>query len=311
MTAQQEPVSSRFRKVRIILNPVSGFDNHSEETIRTLMTAYTDLKWDIHRTQGDGDAFRATQEACAAGYDLVIASGGDGTVREVADGLLDYTVPLSILPNGTANVLSVELGFPRDAGMILAALFSGNYDLRQIDAAKMDQKTLLLRAGIGYEAEISVGATREAKSRYGRLAYFVTAWHKLRRLRPTRYHLTLDGVEVVRRGVTCLICNSTNIGIPNVKLVAATDVSDGKIDIILVPNLRLPQILTGAWQTLQSIFPFGKSQTPTVLNHWQVREVTVQTKRPQMMAIDGEPYKRGKRTTVVVLPGALTVAVPR
>src|SRR5690606_18343542 len=139
MTAQQEPVSSRFRKVRIILNPVSGFDNHSEETIRTLMTAYTDLTWDIHRTAGDGDAFRATQEACAAGYDLVIASGGDGTVREVADGLLDYTVPLSILPNGTANVLSVELGFPRDAGAILAAMFSGHYDFRQIDAAKMDQ----------------------------------------------------------------------------------------------------------------------------------------------------------------------------
>ncbi len=295
-----------MKKVRVVLNPVSGTNNNTQHAIQDAMAAYPTIEWDVYETHGDGDARDSARSACADGYDLVIAAGGDGTVREVAEGLLGEEMLMSILPGGTANVLSVELGFPTDLMTILKALATGDYHTRTIDVAKMDNKTLLLRAGIGYEAQISVGAKREEKRRFGRGAYFLAAWRQLRDLRPTRYHLTLDDEEVVRYGVTCLICNSVNVGIPNVKLIGESLMDDGKLDVILVPSIELPYLLRGIWK-----FVFRRSrQDADSINHWQARKVTIRTQANQVMAIDGDYHKRGKRTSAEVIPRALTVAVP-
>ncbi len=295
-----------MKKIRVVLNPVSGTNNNTQAAIKEAMAAHPTLEWDVYETQGDGDARESAKSACADGYDLVIAAGGDGTVREVAEGLIGEDMLMSILPGGTANVLSVELGFPGDLNAILNGLATDDYHMRTIDAAKMDNKTLLLRAGIGYEAQISVGAKREEKKRFGRAAYFLAAWRQLRGLRPTRYYLTLDDEEVVRYGVTCLICNSVNVGIPNVKLINESLMDDGKLDVILVPSMELPYLLRGIFK-----FMFRRSRNDVdSINHWQAQKVTVRTQATQVMAIDGDYHKRGKRTSAEVIPRALTVAVP-
>lgn len=307
---QTHPDRPPFRQVLVVLNPVSGTDSHpTEDVVRQAIAEQGagGITWDIVLTQGDGDARRAALEAHDKGYDLVIAAGGDGTVREVAEGLLERPLPMSILPAGTANVLSVELGFPQDVRQIVAALTAGSCESRRIDAARMDGQTLLLRAGIGYEAEISVGASRAEKNRFGRLAYFATAWRKLRGLRPVRYHLTIDGQQVISRGVTCMICNSANVGIPGVKLIDAADISDGRLDVIVIADLQLPRLVRTAWRVLFRLPPSDNG----VIRHWQGREVAVRTRARQTMAIDGEFHKRGKQAHAVVLPSAIQVVVPR
>ena len=304
LKTQGGPNAALFRKIRIIANPVSGMNNQSEQIIRTAMDAYEGVDWELHLTQGEGDAQAAAQAAHRAGCDLVIAAGGDGTVREVAEGLLDTPVTLSILPLGTANVLSVDLGFPRETGYIMDALLAGRYQARTMDAVRIDNRVMLLRAGIGYEAEITAGTPRAEKARLGRLAYFAHAWRRLRQLRPIRYHLTIDDDEFVRYGVTCLICNSTNVGIPDVSLIAEASIDDGLLDVILVETMHLPRVLHGMWQLM-----FARGQAGSI-THWQGHRVTVQTQSPQRMAVDGDHHKRGKRTTAVVLPHALKIAVP-
>src|SRR5215207_3942558 len=99
--------------LRIIINPASGQDAPVLSVInRAFLTA--DVDWDVAITRKDGDGTRLAQQAVAEGVDMVGVYGGDGTVMDVGCGLVGSDVPLAILPGGTANVLSVEMGIPTD-----------------------------------------------------------------------------------------------------------------------------------------------------------------------------------------------------
>lgn len=308
LAVENKQVNSTM-KIAVILNPVSGLQTDTESLIRGLLED-SGFDWTITLTTGEGDAFESAQNASANGVDLVLACGGDGTVTEVASGLRGSTTPMSILPAGTGNVMAVELGIPMDIPRVLRALLARQFTLRQVDMALLDQEPFLLRVGVGYEAEISVGASREDKARHGRLAYMVAAWRKLRGFAQTQYRIQVDDKLIVMRGVTCMICNSANVGVPNVSLNAQADVSDGLLDVIVVKSLRLPSILLNAWNVIISVLPIAE-QLPPAPNHWQGREITVETTRRQMIAVDGEPYKRGKRVTAQVLPSAVWMAIPQ
>ncbi len=308
-----QPVASApapFRRVCIALNPVSGIVPDAEGAVRQAVSRYPHVEWDIRLTQGAGDATRFAREAQVNGCDLVIACGGDGTVMEVAEGVMNTNMPMSIIPFGTANVMSVELGFPADVERVIDGLVGGAAEARPVDMATIDNKPMMLRAGVGYEAEISVGASREEKRRFGRFAYMIAAWRKMRHLSPTTYAITIDDQQYAARGVTCMICNSASVGVPNLSFTGKADVSDGLLDVIVIPNLQVPSVVRVVWSILTSLRPKPKN-APEGIVHWQGKRVTVQTRHRQMIAIDGEPLKRGKRVSAQIIPHAITILIPR
>lgn len=295
--------------VAIIVNPVSGFHTDAEARIRAILEGYG-VDAQIYVTRGAGDATRFAEEAHQQHVDLVLACGGDGTVKEVAAALQNTDTVMSILPAGTANVMAVELGIPLHIETVLRAILAGRYQVRAIDLGVIDQNVFLLRSGIGFEAEVSVGASREEKSRLGRLAYFRTAWRKLRGLKRREYRLMLDDRVVVAHGITCMICNSTSLGLPNMKLGVETSVSDGLLDVIVIPSLRPAALLKMVGDVLTNALPntlFKPRKTP---DHWQAKMVTVEMRHKQQVAVDGEAFKRARRVTAQVVPRALHVAIP-
>ncbi len=102
-----------MQRIQVIINPRAGQDMAILSVMNEAFQA-ADVRWDVSITNQAGDATRYARLAVEAGVDLVAAYGGDGTVMEVASGLVGSAVPLAILPGGTANVLSVELGIPGD-----------------------------------------------------------------------------------------------------------------------------------------------------------------------------------------------------
>src|SRR5579859_5577907 len=102
-----------MRQIHVIINPISG---RPQPVLYTLNSVFRQagVKWDVSVTHESGDARRAACKAAAEGADVVAVYGGDGTVLEAATGLLETNTPLAILPGGTANVLSIELGIPYD-----------------------------------------------------------------------------------------------------------------------------------------------------------------------------------------------------
>ena len=104
---------SIYKRVQVIINPAAG---KKEPILNQINTAFagSGIDWEAKITHKFGDATRLTKEAVANGVDLVAGYGGDGTQLEVANGLVGSAVPMAILPGGTANLMSVELGVPKD-----------------------------------------------------------------------------------------------------------------------------------------------------------------------------------------------------
>jgi YegS/Rv2252/BmrU family lipid kinase len=252
------------------------------------------VAWDVSITKESGDARRFAQQAVKSGVDVVAAFGGDGTVMEVASGLMGSEVPLAILPGGTANVMSVELGIPNDlaAACEIASRESGV--TRLVDVGRVGERYFMLRVGVGFAAEHVIGATREMKDRYGVLAYTISALQTLSDLPAARYCLTLDGRQVEVEGVTCRVDNSANVGIPGLSFTSETSVSDGLLDVTVIRNLDRDSLYSIAASTL------GGTPNPEAYHHWQAREITIETDPPQHIVGDGEHWGETPITLHVV-----------
>jgi YegS/Rv2252/BmrU family lipid kinase len=298
----------RFRDVCIILNPVSGRENNPEALIRETLAETSTIDWQLRVTGGEGDACEFAGEAARDGVDLILVCGGDGTVREVAEALLDYETPMGILPNGTANVMAAELGIPANIPRVLETTLFGPTRVRAVDVCRLNDRVFTLRVGIGYEAAISVDTDSETKSHLGMVAYWRTAWQR-RHIEPTEYRLMLDGQQVSMYGVTCMICNSANIGVPNLKFPAPVRMDDGLLDVIIIPDLHPRTILSIVWPTLVRAIT-DRKPIPEPLGHWQACEVTVEMDDAQAVTLDGEPVDAEKRVSAHVIPDAITVAFP-
>jgi diacylglycerol kinase (ATP) len=163
------------RKIHVVINPASG---QPQPILHTLNSVFhpAGIDWDVFITKESGDAERFARRASAAGVDLVAAYGGDGTVMEAARGLFGSQTPLVILPGGTANLMSVELGIPKNLAQAAAIAVDPNSRVRVVDAGLFGGEThFLLRVGMGFAARKVEIADRDLKDRYGVMAYSIGA----------------------------------------------------------------------------------------------------------------------------------------
>lgn len=293
------------KRIQVIINPTAGQD---EPVLGILNRVFHEagVAWDVSITNKAGDARRFAREAAAAGVDVVAAYGGDGTVMEVASGLIDSPVPLAIFPGGTANVMSVELGIPGDLAGAAALVCGDAWDAVPVDLGQLSEdQFFMLRVGIGLEADMVEGADRELKNRLGVFAYGLSALQALQQPTVSSYQITVDGLAVTCEGVGCLICNSGNLGRPGLTLSPSVSVSDGLLDIFVLRQSDLPGLISVARDILAS----GERQNG-LLQHWQGRELTVTAEPSQTVQADGEIL--GKTPLAArVLPHALRVLVPK
>lgn len=178
-----EAIANSFAQslvAHLIFNPVSGNGNSQQdlEFIKQMLEPHLHLE--VHLTSPDIDPKELAQQAIAQDADLIIASGGDGTVSAVAGAIIGTEIPLGIIPRGTANAFSMALGITQQINQMRRAceiILAGK--TRVVDTALCNNLPLILLAGIGYEAETIEKADREAKNRWGTLAYLMAGWQQL------------------------------------------------------------------------------------------------------------------------------------
>jgi len=290
------------RKIHIIINPASG---RPKPVLHILNSAFkqAEIDWDISLTKKSGDAERFSREAVAGGADIVAANGGDGTVMEVAQGLLGSPVPLAILPGGSANLMAVELGIPKDLEKAAEIAADPDSPTRQVDVGLLGESYFLLRVGIGFGARKVAYADRKLKNRFGVLAYSVAAVKAVKDSKTAHYHITLDGKMVEADGVTCLIDNAGNMGIQGFQPAKNISVSDGLLDVLLLGSKGLVNMITSGTS--------GQTDKgEVVIEHWQASQIRIEVDPPQPVQVDGEmvddtPISAG------IMPGALKVLVPK
>ena len=142
-------------QVTLIVNPIaSSVTRRALVVIKKAISADHELT--VEETTRKGQAIRLAHGAGKAGADLVIALGGDGTINEVANGLLDTTVAAAPLPGGSTNVFARALGYPTDpvaaTSTLLEAIEAGS--LQRVGVGLANGRVFLFHAGLGYDAAV-------------------------------------------------------------------------------------------------------------------------------------------------------------
>jgi YegS/Rv2252/BmrU family lipid kinase len=290
------------KRIHVVVNPAAG---QAEPILNTLNSVWRDaaIAWDVSITHQQGDAAEQTRQAVEAGVDIVAAYGGDGTVMEVANGLMDSEVPLAILPGGTGNVLSVELGIPQDLAQAAQLVSNEESRPQPVDVGQCGEQAFLLRVAAGFSAEQIQMTSRELRDRYGKLAYFIAGLQALPSAQMVRYEFTLDGQHEEFEGTTCLIANAGSIGVQGFSLVREISIRDGLLDLIAIRSFDLDAVSSAAASIA------GMAADSEGFRHWQAREITIACQPSQPVVVDGEDWGQTP-CTVQVLPEALAVLVP-
>jgi YegS/Rv2252/BmrU family lipid kinase len=291
-----------IKRVHVIVNPASGQDRPILKTLNSVFKE-NDIEWEMLVTKEAGDAARFAKEAAAKQVDAVAVYGGDGTVREVTAGLLDTEIPILILPGGTANAVALALGVPTDLAAAANLLACGDCQVQQVDIGLMGDECFLIGIGIGIPGEMAEAADREAKDRLGVLAYFISSIQAVRNSATVKYRVTLDGETFETDGVSCVILNAGQFGIPGVPIAPSIDMSDSQLDLLVFKSKSLPALVSlAASMVLQD-----EQAAPYDL--YQGREITVVPEPLQPVQMDGEVLPPGP-VSAKILPCAGRFIVP-
>ena len=257
---------------------------------------------------GDDDRLRdLAREAVSRSCDVVVAVGGDGTVVEVASGLVGTGVPLGIIPAGTGNLVAGNLGIPTGR-RAAEALLTGRprpFDLGQIDTPR-GQRYFAVACGVGFDALV-MDATRSAqKRRWGKLAYFATALGLASGIANVPHVITLDGV---RREVSASQVFVANMGrmarglSPRLPILP----DDGLLDVLILRAHGPAQGLLAGWEAIRhpglGEHPGGR------LLRFRARDVHIEATPDQPIELDGTRAGTTPLTARAV-PGAISIVVP-
>lgn len=291
------------KKIDIIVNPASG----QYEPILSYINQVFDnsaFEWNILITKKERDATSFAQQSIKKGTDVVAVYGGDGTVMEVAQGLCGSKVPLAIIAGGTANILAKELELPIDTQAALDLIASGKYQKKAIDMGQIGKKKFLNRINFGIAADMLKHADADSKRNLGQLAYGVSIVKSIRESQKTMFNITIDGEKVEREGVALIVTNCGNVGIPGYSLIPDISVTDGVLDVIIVPDTNIGSMLSIAGNTLMQKKP------EQALEHWKGKNIVVKTD-PNITVINDDEEINTKSINIKVLPKSLYVLVPK
>jgi len=252
-------------------------------------------------TSPDDTGERLARMAVESGVDLVIASGGDGTVTACAAGLAGSGVPLGVLPAGTGNLFARNLGLPLDLDAALAVALTGAE--RRVDVGVANERLFLVMAGIGIDAAVLAGVSEALKKRAGWHAYTLSAvrhlWDRL-----TRVELIADGGPPVRRLASGVVIGNVGTLQRNLRLLPDAVPDDGVLDVIVLTAWGV-----GAWLGVVADLLLLRRKTSRV-TRLTGRELIVETGRPRPWEVDGDVAGVDRRLRVSVRPGDLLVRVP-
>ncbi len=247
---------------------------------------------------GEGLARAAVQ----ARVDLVVASGGDGTVTACAAGLLGSGIPLAVLPAGTGNLLARNLGLPLGLDDALDVALTGAD--RPLDVGSANGRPFLVMAGLGFDAKMLDGASERLKKRLGWAAYGLSG---LRHLwdRPMRVRLRADGGPPLRRRASGIVVGNVGSLQGGLPLLPAALPDDGQLDVLVLTARGW-----AGWLALAAHVLLRRNATARVAR-LTVREVRIEFDRAQLWQLDGEVMGSTRRLVVAIQAGVLLLRVPR
>ena len=294
-------MKSKPLRIRLIINPISG--THSKRGLRKKIEKRVRAmghEIDTEETQCQGDGIRLGREAAAEGYDVVLACGGDGTINEVATGLIGSTTALLILPNGSGNGLARHIEVPVDPLLAIDVLRTGH--VVNADYCTVNGRPFFCTFGLGFDAAVS---RRFAQShRRGLMTYLKSAVDEFINFKPETCSVTINGSSQDIDIFLIACCNASQYG-NNAYIAPAASITDGQLDITIVHSGNpIAQAFVGIELLAGSITKGG------LIDTFRAKSVIIERKKPGTVHIDGEPIDMSSRLEIDCHSGGLRIYAP-
>ncbi len=280
------------------------FNSYSLATIKSILKSEFDL--DIQFTTKEDSGGELAQKALENNAEIIIASGGDGTISAVAEALVGKDIPLGAIARGTANAFANALEIPDTIEAACKVIVDGV--TKKVDAGICNGKPMVLLAGIGFEAETVEDADREAKNRLGMLAYVLSGLKQLREFDKFETKIETDDKIITVKANAVTIANAAPPTSVLAHGPAGVIYDDGLLDItIIAPETRASAIAI-SYHLLQSASNDEAAERDDI-GYLRTSWVKVTTDPPQKVVLDGEII--GKTPIEVkCIPQGLTVFTP-
>jgi diacylglycerol kinase (ATP) len=241
MTEDHSPSPPQvFRRALVVFNPAAGVrrQRRLEKVLQGL--APLGYRHELFWTRQPGDAEEAARTAGERGFDLLLAAGGDGTVNEAANGIAAAakSIPLALLPLGTANVLAAEIGLSARPEAVLRMIAGGRQ--RTIRLGQAGSRLFVLMASAGVDAAVVHHVDLALKRRTGRLAYAVEAFRQGASYGFPQLSVTVDGIPHTARMV--VVCKARCYG-GRFQAAPSADLGDDLLQVVLLERGGLSAVL--------------------------------------------------------------------
>lgn len=258
-----------------------------------------DAECTIEFTERAGHASELSSQGVKENFDVITAVGGDGTVNEVARGMIHSSKPLSIIPKGSGNGLARHLGIPLDLTKATECIFHGG-QLR-MDTFTINDKLSLNVSGIGFDGHIANQFGKNGKR--GLAGYTRLAVEEYMKFHEFEINVLAEGKSFQRKAFIVAIANSTQYG-NNARIAPRASVCDHKLNLNVVKKVPPYRI--------DFIYAFfrGEIDRSTFCEVLETDQLEIELKSPMEYHVDGEPCGSDIRFKIKLIPASLTVLLP-
>lgn len=299
-----------MKKMLFTYNPNSG-KGAVKQALSDILSTFTAGGYDVlvHPTSCSGDAIEYISR-CGKEFDMVVSSGGDGMLHELAYGMSagKVTCPCGYIPSGTVNDFASSLNIPKDMQKAAEVIMQENY--LPVDLGRFNGGYFAYISAFGWFTDVSYVTSQKTKNRLGSLAYFLTG---LRSFEPKylkensgKVKITWENGTIEDDFIYCMVGNTHSVGGMKNLVPDGASLTDGKLDCLFV---KMPHNLAD----LDAINRFVMSHDcdTDMIVSFKASSLSVSCEKPFRWTLDGEDGGEYTTADIAVVPGALNIAVPK
>jgi diacylglycerol kinase (ATP) len=257
--------------------------------------------FEVQACEGKHELDDRIAEASAAGFDAIIAVGGDGTVHEVAKRLIGSPMALGVIPTGSGNGLARHVGIPMNPRDAVVAC--GDAQVTEVDTGEVNGLAFIGTMGLGFDAWVAHEfATHPGR---GPLTYLRAAAGGFFAYLPETYDVERDGRTTRHEAFVLTIANSGQYG-NNARIAPGASMTDGELDLVIVRRGALASLPLLATRLFT-----GSMHRSSAVATERVVELTIRRAAPGPAHLDGEPVHLPAELHIRVRPRSLRVLLPR
>ncbi|MDT0293282.1 diacylglycerol/lipid kinase family protein [Mesonia ostreae] len=282
-------------KILLVINPISGDSN--KESLISSIKQRTSSKIEIFRTTGKDDIKKIKNLITENELERILVAGGDGTIKLVAEAMEDESIPIGILPLGSANGLASDLNLPLEQEAFIKVALGDKK--KQIDAININDQLCLHISDLGLNAELI--KEYEQGTFRGKFGYALQTIPTLFNTEgPYDFTIKTNDKTINRKGIMLAIANSKQFGTGAV-VNATGEIDDGIFELLLFKKLDIFEVL----KTLKK----DAQLSPEFLEVIPTKKASIQTLKNVDFQIDGEYCKALKYVEAEILPKKLSVFI--